>query len=116
MMQKSSAHLNRAFVIIESDPIISMDLLGTVAAAFPQSSVYISELVADALSPSNLSLVPTSILINSVLVTEECIDVLRDCVDNGAKLVFIGSAPDTDLPSVVIELPFTTSMILNALS
>jgi hypothetical protein len=42
--------------------------------------------------------------------------MLRDWVALGARLVFVGDINDVDVPSDVVQKPFTTQMILSVLA
>jgi 2-keto-3-deoxy-L-rhamnonate aldolase RhmA len=108
--------VGRTFIVIEPDPIVSMDLAGTLKSAFPESRVNLFQLLTEAKKQISTSPKTACILVSSSLVSSSMTEMLRDWVALGARLVFVGDINDVDVPSDVVQKPFTTQMILSVLA
>lgn len=97
--------MNRSFVIIEPDPIISMDLVGALKTAFPKSDVSVSQMFADAVMHLAAAPASISILLSHSLVSEKTLGILSDYVARGAKVVFVGDVGSVDFQSTVVDMP-----------
>lgn len=107
---------NQTFVIVEPDPVVSMDLVGVVSTAFPRSSVNVNTLFTDEQAEIVAASSAVTILLSAALVTENTMNLLRSFIANGVHIVFIGEPVIIEPFTTVVSVPFTSRMILNALS
>lgn len=114
-MRQTNPVSERSFVIVEPDPIIAMDLLGMLKTAFPSSPVTVSQMLADVADQITTSAASVSILLNSSLISEHALASLRGYTDKGARIVLVGAAVNVSFDASVVEMPFTSEMILNVL-
>lgn len=116
-MEKNSATIERSFYIVEPDPIISMDLHGVVQSSFPQSAVKVVSDADAVVTELQAALQQAAtFVINSSVVTEEALEALRAAVTHGAQVLFIGGSVAADFHAACVEMPFTSQMILDALT
>ncbi|WP_187428537.1 hypothetical protein ROLI_044690 [Roseobacter fucihabitans] len=108
--------MNQSFVVVEPNPVVLMDLVGTLQHSFPAGSV------ASLASGSEIGhlldqvALTTCFFVNGALISELAPDVVRTIIDAGGRIVSIGRSASDVVPATVLEIPFTTTMILEALS
>ncbi|MEJ6403693.1 hypothetical protein [Yoonia sp. 2307UL14-13] len=115
MNRRNKPQTPRAFVVVEPDPIINLDLVTMIRGTFDDGQVSAVQSWADAASLISAIHSHTTILINGALLNDRRLDTLRNVVSRGAYIVIVGKDILTDFPKAVVEVPFTTEMILTAL-
>lgn len=116
-MQQSCPVAQRAFFIVEPNPIISMDLVGVIRSGFPESIVNVAQIVSDAITQiSGLAPKEKSVLLSGRLVSNQSIRMVSDAIGPEGRLVVVGETPVSGINGPIVPLPFTTRMILTALS
>ncbi len=115
-MKHSMDFVVRTFVVVEPDPIVSMDLAGILKSSFPDSAVELHQNGAEAETRIATKPETVCIIINSKLATQGMLRVLKNCVGRGGHVVFVGPARDVGFPARFVEVPFNSGMVLDALS
>ena len=107
----------RTFFVVEPDPVVSLDLVGTLQSAFPLAHVTSAAMIEEALRGLGSELPDrTSILMSASLATESTIGALRELIAKGAEIIMVGEGQSFGLPVSIVETPFTTDMILSVLA
>ncbi|WP_342076972.1 hypothetical protein [Yoonia sp. SS1-5] len=106
--------MERTFIVIEPDPIVSMDLAGTLKTVFPKSDLSIVTSVPQArrLVISDQALI--CVLINSKLVVPTDLAFLQSLVAGGGHVMCLGEPVDAGFPTMSVSVPFTADMIVEA--
>ncbi len=105
----------KTFVVVEPDPVVGLDLVEMLRSAYPRCDVVVLGSLLDALGRLQATGAGACVLINSAAVADRSLVMLHDVVVRGGRVVFIGRQPDIDFPATVVETPFTSAMIMNAL-
>jgi len=114
-MELKDISATRTFIIVEPDPVVGLDLAGALSSAFPNSAMNLCMMAAEAKAHISDATTSFCILLNSRLASDEVIGSLRTCVSRGAQVVFVGTIDNVDFPADVVEMPFTTKMIMDVL-
>lgn len=104
----------RTFIIIDPDPIVSLDLEGLLVSQFTDAEV-VSFRTAD-----ELACILTLMSARATLFVrgggfaqqEEVANLVRAAVEGGCSVVSIGAHYGTDIPFQVVDMPFTNESIL----
>ncbi len=107
--------MQNIFAIIESDAIISLDLQGTLKSIFENASILFFDNIEAAdkfLSAENKIDI---LFANARFTGPESLSALARMVEQKTKVIILGEAQSIALPAAVIDLPFTTNMILEAI-
>jgi DNA-binding NarL/FixJ family response regulator len=107
--------MSKTFIVIEPDPVVGLDLVEMLRSAHPKCDVVVLGTLLDALGRLQATGAGAFVLINSAAAADRSLAMLRDVVVRGGRVVFIGRQPDIDFPATVVETPFTSAMIMNAL-
>ena len=114
-MNKDTVSSQHSFVVIEPDPVISLDLDGILKSEFPESKLTLFRGAEEAEKYLLSVASPLCIVVNSSAASAGLLSVLRDCTARMSKVVFIGPMGAVDFPSFTIQMPFTSEMILSTL-
>ncbi|MCX7559261.1 hypothetical protein OS190_06735 [Sulfitobacter sp. F26204] len=106
---------SRLFIVIQPDPVVGMDLVEMLELAFPQSTVVLFEHLEKASVCIEASQASACILIDSSLVSDVTSADFERYAAAGARMVVIGVGNGVSFAADVVNKPFTTEMILNAL-
>lgn len=115
-MEKTNASVDRTFIVVEADPIVSMDLMGMLKFAYANCSLALAAAEADAEKLIKAATGPVCVILNSELVSKRVLTVLRECVARGGQALLIGKKGDLDFPVQTIEFPFNSDMIIDLLT
>lgn len=107
--------MGKTFIVIEPDPVIGLDLVDMLRSAHPACDVAVEGSLLDATGRLQATGPGACVIINSGAVADRSPALLRDVVVRGGQIVFIGAQPDIDFPATVVETPFTSAMIMDAL-
>lgn len=105
----------KTFVVIEPDPVVGLDLVEMLRSVYPKSDVVVLGSLLDASGRLQATGADACVLINSAAAADRSLATLRGVVVRGGRVVFIGRKPNIDFPATVVETPFTSAMIMNAL-
>ena len=108
--------MEQTFIIAEPDPIVSMDLAGTLKTAAPRSELLMVDSMAQARRLVLTDLPKVTALINASLVQPTDHDFLNSLHEQGVQIIFLGSSPEVGFEVKSIHVPFTSEMIVSALS
>jgi len=115
-MKKDTVSNQPSFVVIEPDPIISLDLEGILKSEFSYASLTLFRDVEEAGTYLASVGYPLCIVVNSSAASAALLAVLRDCTARMSTVIFIGPIGVLDFPSFTIQMPFTSEMILSTLN
>lgn len=104
------------FLLSVSDPIVQMDLMGALSTSFPKSTVSPLGIIDDLPSQMNLSHYPICVFFSNPIWSNETRDLLLRFVKTGGRLITLGPPKIAELPSAILDMPFTTQMVLDVLS
>lgn len=104
------------FLVSVDDPIVQMDLMGALKANFPEATVMPLSNIDDLPKQIDQSRSPICIFFSNRIWTEETHDVLLTIVERGGRIVTLGPPKMAELPAIILDLPFTTQMVLDVLS
>ena len=108
----------RTFVIVASNPIIRLDLVGIVKMAFSQCVVHDCDRFDEAQGHLGSTTVHTCVLLDGNLCSPDVAARLSEIAASGAQVVVIGDAPvaiQTEFDLRVLRVPFTNDSVLDAL-
>ena len=108
--------MNQSFVVVEPDPVVLMDLVGTLQHSFAAGSVVSFASASEISQFLNQVVFSACFFVNGVLLQEIAPDIVRTIIDAGGKIVSIGRPADDVVSTTILEVPFTMPMILEALS
>lgn len=114
-MENDITRRKRAFIIIEPDPIVSLDLIGIFETAFPDAELTLFQTEAEAQMHLALASPAVSVVVSSRVVSPSLLQTLRDCAARQSQVMIIGSARDLDFHAIVVDTPFTSEMVLSSL-
>lgn len=106
------------FIIIEPDPIVAMDVEGLLISQFPRALITTGASLAD-IGPviHNCSPASTMVVKGTLLADDDDLRrVVQIAAVREARIVVIGGPFDFGFPSTFIELPFTSDMVLAAMT
>ena len=106
----------RTFIVIQNDPIVSMDLLGLLETSFPESAIHLFDQLEAASVMIEASMASACVLIGSNLVTKTSLASVEDFIARGARMVIVGGGDGVSFAAAVVNTPFTTEMILDVLA
>lgn len=102
------------FILVETNPVISMDVLGMIDEAFPDHKLIQGENLG-AVTPDVKAAGPeVTLIISAGMSSTEDAAMLRDAVARGSQLIWLGEPEVDDIPAIVITLPFTNDTVLAA--
>lgn len=112
--------MDLSFVIVEPDPVVRMDLVGTLEHSFPAGTV-VSVSSASEIGQLFETLTPSATLsavvfVNGALMPDLAPEIVRAIVGAGGRIVSIGRSDSDAIPSTMLDVPFTMSMILDVLA
>ncbi|MCK0097706.1 hypothetical protein MWU60_19190 [Yoonia sp. F2084L] len=110
--------MTKNFIIIEPDPIVAMDVEGLLISQFPRAHITTGASLAD-IGPAIHNCGPTSTMVVKGTLLADDGDlrrVARIAAVRKARIVVIGGPFDFDFPATFIELPFTSDMMLAAMT
>lgn len=107
--------MNRSFVIIDPDPIVTLDLVSLIKSTYPHGDVAMGRDVQQGAAALTRLMQGDFAFFNTNLMDEAAIDILNGVAARGGQIVFIGSKPDVTFPAMCVEKPFTSAMIMTAL-
>ncbi|MDO6590347.1 hypothetical protein DS901_11415 [Loktanella sp. D2R18] len=103
-----------AFIIIETDPIVIMDLTGLLSADYPSSRIDApanNQDIASTIAQSG----PNTVIIIKDALLRDYLDPIKSAATRGNRIAILGNTTDIDLPAITIEMPFTQETIIGAL-
>lgn len=106
----------QSYIVVEPDPVVSMDLVETLQGAFDDARVIAAQSVPEAIDAIACAPKNAYILFNHEIVTDLALQILRKRASQGASVVFIGKCASTDFPSRTFDVPFSSKMVLSALA
>lgn len=115
-MNDKNTSAERTFIIVEPDPVVGLDLAGALSSAFPTNRTDLFTMAGEAKAQLAQASASACILLSSRLVSEDVMSALRACAVRGAQIVFVGAVDNVDFPANVVEMPFTTQMIMDVLA
>lgn len=106
------------FIIIEPDPVVCMDVEGMLIAEYPACHVACGSSLAEIGAALNNCGPDTTLFIRGSLISEsaDLEKVVQTAATRGSHIVIIGEAEDFDFPVTLVELPFTTDMVIAAVA
>lgn len=104
----------RSFIIVEPDPIVSMDVQGILRSAFPRAMITTFRSAAMCSAELHAANAGITILFDAGLLTNSMIPTLCAAVQRGAQVVVIGGNVELDFQTAFVDSPFTSQMILDA--
>ena len=108
--------MDHSFVVVEPDPIVRMDLAGALEDNFPNSRVEICA-STDELQSSFMSMdSPVNLFVNATILSDLPPDMIKSVGDGGGRVVRVGSSTLPSDQTAVLDVPFSTAMILEAVS
>ena len=107
--------MDLSFVIVEPDPVVRMDLVGTLEHSFPTGTVTAVEATGEIGQMFETPTSSASLFVNGALMPELAPDITRSVIEAGGRIVSIGRSASDAIPATLLEVPFTMSMILDAL-
>ncbi len=108
--------MDQTFFVVETDPVISMDLVGLLDTSFPGTSINVLPTVDDAVVVAGSVSGSVCILIAGMHYNNRQAVPLATIANNGGKVIFIGRAHDIGAPARFVDYPFTSDMVLDAIS
>ena len=108
--------MSKDFIIIEPDPIVRIDLEGTLMHDFPLSSINIGETLGDVQDALGAAARDAVLFVKGgMLLTDvDLLEAVKTLAARGCHIVSIGKVEMLDFVSTCVELPFTTEMVLEA--
>lgn len=103
----------RDFIIIEPDPIVVMDVEGTLKSRFDTCLIQSGSSLQDVLAAIQECGPRTTILVRSTLISanNDFARALRVCAARGSHIIVFGETNDGAFPFTVLEVPFTTQTL-----
>jgi hypothetical protein len=92
-----------------------MDLAGAIKSAFPMSIVSLCQLGVEGKSLIAAAPSTVCVLLRNELASGDMLDVLGRCVEGGGRVVFIGAVEGVSFAAKMVDMPFTSEMVLSAL-
>ncbi|WP_299728037.1 hypothetical protein [uncultured Tateyamaria sp.] len=108
--------MNLSFVIVEPDPVVRMDLVGTLEHSFPAGSVTACASTAEITQLFETLAASASFFVNGALLPDLAPEVTRAILAAGGRIVSVGKPATDAVPSTLLEVPFTMTTILDALA
>lgn len=108
--------MDRTFIIVEPDPVVTMDIVGALKGAYPTNDVKMATTLSEASQLIGATEGRIAIFVNGVVSKVRDNNILNTVAASAAQIIFVGQGIDIGMPATVIEMPFTTDMILNAIS
>lgn len=107
----------KKFILIESDPIVAIDLEGTLRAHFSGCAISIGTHLSDVSADLAQAGHGTVVFVKAGLFSADAslAETLRARMSAGARIVIIGAAQPEHLSMRSVDTPFTTEMILSAI-
>lgn len=110
--------MSKNFIIIEPDPIVCMDLEDMLVRQYPDGQVTAGFSLRDIGPAINAYGPDTAFFIKSAVLDgdPDLARVIRAAATRGSLIVVMGKDKDFDFPAAYVELPFTSDMVLAAIS
>ena len=108
--------MDHSFVVVEPDPVVRMDLVGTLEHRFPAAIVAAFSSVDEMGQIMDHLAVSACVFVSGALVPDLAPDLARLVVETGGRVVSIGAPRSDAVLTTVLEMPFTMTTILDALS
>lgn len=111
-------NVTKNFIIIEPDPIVTMDVEGLLISQFPHAHITTGASLADIGSAIHNCGPASTMVVKGTLLADDgdLRRVARIAAIRKARIVVIGGPFDFDFPATFIELPFTSDMMLAAMT
>jgi len=108
--------MTRNFIIVEPDPIVSLDIEGMLIAQYPDAHIaFGASLTEIGAAIYNCTTDTTLVVKGSLILESDDLDrVVKTAATRGSKIVIIGDVTELDFPARFVALPFTTDMVLAA--
>lgn len=108
----------RNFIIIDPDPIVSMDLEEMLLSQFPAAQVVTFGAMDAIATALNVTTPDTTLFVRGAwfVQNDEVARMVRNAASYGSSVVIIGESGGVDIPGQVIDLPFTNEMILQKIT
>ena len=110
--------MSKNFIILETDPIVCMDLEGMLIGRYAESQVTQGSTLAE-IGPAIYNCGPDTVLFVRGTLVEESDDirrVLQTAATRGSHVVVIGQEKEMGFPATFVDLPFTTEMVFAAVN
>lgn len=105
----------RSFVVVEPDPVVSMDLCGALTTEFPVCGVTVVDSLASVASFLSAQTSAICVIINSHVFPEHDHAPLQQVVEQAGHVIVIGSTVSASFPLQHVHIPFSTEMVLGAI-
>lgn len=109
--------LTKTVILVETDPVVMMDLHGIVAELFPVLPVVQGACFADVEKALANASIETKVIAKADLVNGDpaFFAALHTAATRGAVILVLGATALEGLPARLIEVPFTNDIIRAAL-
>lgn len=103
------------FIIVETDPIVSMDLTGILSSAYQDSKIHV---VPDLTVARGLAVrgAGTCVIASGNQASNDPSEFLNKLASTGASVVCLGKPDDFGFPCVSVDVPFKAEMIIDAVA
>lgn len=108
--------MDQRFIVVEPDPVVRMDLVGTLEHSFPNGIVSAVASASEIGQVLDHLAVSVCVFVNGALVPDVAPDIARMIVESGGRIVSVGAPRSDAIPTTILETPFTMTMILDALA
>lgn len=110
--------MTRNFIIIEPDAIVAMDLESLLAEHYPAASIVIGASLADVGSTIYKCGPDCTLLVRGLRISKDndLRRIVQEAANRGTRVITIGEQADVGVDAKVIEVPFTTEMVLEAVA
>ena len=111
------AIVSEKYIIIVPDPVVCLDLSGTLSVRAPDNAILVGSSLTDVASEVESADAATTLLAKGSLICPHNAlnDALELAASRGARIVILGETRDVTFPAIFIDIPFTTDMISEAL-
>lgn len=104
----------RNFIIIDPDPIVSLDLEGLLLSNFPQADIVSVCSPEEITKYKRVTTEETTLFVRSHMMAEndDVARLVKAAAAAGSSVVLIGSHAGADIPAQIVDLPFTNESVL----
>ncbi|WP_299286075.1 hypothetical protein [uncultured Tateyamaria sp.] len=106
----------QSIIVIEPDPLVRMDLMGALQDGHVDAILSECATVSDATPLVLQAKGPVTVFVNSSLMPQLEPATQHAIIQSRGKIICVGDARPTVVPITILEKPFTTPMIMDALS
>ncbi len=109
--------MSKNFIIIESDPIVCMDLEGMLISRYADSHIASGASLQDIGAAIYNCGPDTTLFVRAGLLKEssDLTRVIQMAATRGSHIVIMGQCVDLPFPATCVDLPFTTDMVISVI-